>query len=98
MSFVSKAVVPSWMLGTALIFALLNFLTFVVIAAQIGGDAWNGHSENGRYFLDSHGHLTEVSHFVFSYSYFHVVAVFATWPVGMLSAYMLERRRRAKSI
>ena len=64
--------------------ACINFLVFIIIDVLLGGDAANGHSENGHYFLASHGKLTEVSAFTFTYSRIHaylsitlmVVAIF----------------------
>jgi hypothetical protein len=51
--------------------AILNFLSFFVIAVYLGGDASNGRVVNGHYFLGSHGHYTEVTATVFHYSEVH---------------------------
>lgn len=43
-----------------------------------GGDAVNGHIENGQYFLRDHGKVVEVSRAVYTYSYVHAVTVMIT--------------------
>jgi hypothetical protein len=48
------------------------FVSFVVIAQFIGGDAVNGHAANGHYYLANHGKVTEVGQGVFIYSLCHV--------------------------
>ena len=53
--------------------AVINLIVFMVVASFIGGDASNGHEEAGRYFLGSHGKLTETTHAVFLYSRIHGV-------------------------
>ncbi|MBM4030406.1 MAG: hypothetical protein FJ291_01305 [Planctomycetes bacterium] len=63
---------------------IANFFSFVVVAYVIGGDAVNGHSENGRYYVSLHGADTEVSHAVFIYSYVHALSQFVTFPLGMI--------------
>ena len=40
--------------------AFLNFMLLALISAFIGGDALNGKIEDGRYYVGSHGHYTEV--------------------------------------
>ena len=60
------------------IVAMINFLSFFIIALCIGGDAVNGQVENGSYFLGSRGKLIEVDRGVYLYSYIHVVSVFVT--------------------
>jgi hypothetical protein len=53
--------------------AMVNIVVFVVVAMAIGGDALNGTSVDGHYYLASHGRLTEVSAGVFHYSEVHAV-------------------------
>jgi hypothetical protein len=43
------------------VIAVVNFVAYVVASQLIGGAAWNGKEVDGRYFLGSHGQLTEVS-------------------------------------
>ena len=58
--------------------AVVNFLSAVLIAQFIGGDAFNGFEKAGRYFLRNHGALTEVSRAVFTYNRCHWISVFFT--------------------
>jgi len=68
--------------------AIINFLLFVFIAIMIGGDAVNGHAENGHYYLANHGQLTEVNYFVFMYSKLHAYSIFITHPLAMLAGFL----------
>jgi hypothetical protein len=79
---------------------VLNFVVFWIVAVLIGGDALSGEARNGRYFLSSHGHLTEVSHAVFVYSLCHVLSVFVTHPLGFVCAFLWNRdwKKYAKPI
>jgi hypothetical protein len=61
----------------------VNFMVFFVVALCIGGDAINGKVENGRYYLSSHGRLTEVSPRVWQYSRFHTISVWITHPLAI---------------
>lgn len=64
---------------TAVFFlAVLNFTAFFIVALFIGGDAFNGKVENGRYFLANHGTYTEVSEAVYLYSKAHIILVICT--------------------
>ena len=58
--------------------ALFNFLAFLIGCAALGGDALNGKSEGGRYYVSNHGKLTEVSESAFTYSEIHCYSVFIT--------------------
>ena len=55
---------------------MVNFFVFFLAAVYLGGDAVSGRAVSGHYFLSSHGHLTEVSQAVFTYSEWHVRSVF----------------------
>ncbi|HZF31469.1 MAG TPA: hypothetical protein VE907_20300 [Gammaproteobacteria bacterium] len=67
---------------------IVNFAVYVVIAAWLGGNAFNGHSEAGHYYLAYHGRATEVSQTAFEYSRWHTYVLFAhfaiAFPLGML--------------
>jgi hypothetical protein len=71
---------------------IINFMVFIAVASRIGGDAVNGKEENGHYFLANHGHLTEVTAGVFTYSLWHVRSLFLTFPLGMLAMALLAMR------
>jgi hypothetical protein len=59
--------------------AVLNFLLFCAISVCIGGSAWSGKVEDGRYFLSMNGRLTEVSHGVWTYSRYHEFTMLVLW-------------------
>lgn len=73
-----------WGLGAL---AALNFVAFLIAAVYLGGDAINGYSQAGHYFLGAHskGPFTEVSHSVFTYSLWHAssVIVFGLFFMGV---------------
>lgn len=74
---------------------VLNFVAFIVIALLIGGDAVNGHANDGHFYLSNHGKPTEVSEAVFRYSYAHAMSLWITHPAAMIAA-VVQRRSRAK--
>jgi hypothetical protein len=63
--------------------ATIYFLSFWGIALVIG-DALQGHAEDGRFFLVSHGRSTEVGHAVFIFSKLHGISAIATVPLAMI--------------
>lgn len=69
-------------------FTMVNFAVFVLIAIAIGGDAISGHAEAGRFFLASHGKLTETTKSIFFYSKVHTYSVWVTQPVGLLAGWV----------
>jgi hypothetical protein len=58
--------------------AVINFALFALIAFVIGGDAVNGKREGGRYYLALRSQYTEVSAWLYWYSFIHVIFVFCT--------------------
>ena len=60
---------------------MTNFVVFFLGALYLGGDAVNGRTVDGHYFLANKGHLTEVSHAVFMYSKCHTLSIFITHPL-----------------
>jgi len=77
--------------GLVIAIGILNFLAFGITATGLGGDAVNGRSENGHYYLSSHGKKTEVSEAVFNYSRIHVYSVWITHPLAMVAGLILSR-------
>jgi len=75
---------------------VLNFVAFVIVASAIGGDAVNGRTVGGHFYLASHGKLTEVSEAVYTYSLWHVRSVFVTHPLAMLTGYLAKREQQAR--
>ncbi len=75
--------------------ALGNFAVFVAVAIYIGGDAINGHAQNGRYFLCFHGNCHEVGRALFMYSWWHAISVIVTFiPLVIIGAMSELRPRR----
>ena len=64
--------------------AATNLLAFAVGVVVLGGDANNGYSEDGTYYLGNHGRYTKVSRLIFNYSYYHAVSVWLTTPTAMI--------------
>ena len=74
--------------------AIVNFLSFSVIAVASGGDALNGKVEGRKYFLASHGHYTEVTQRFFDYSRMHAASVFVTHPIAIACGIWLVFRQK----
>lgn len=70
------------------VIAVLNFVSFLVATLVLGGDALNGHVAAGRYFLSSHGKLTETTEQLFRYSQIHGSSLFLTHPLGMIFGWL----------
>lgn len=75
--------------GIAFFAALLNFFSFLLVDALLGGDALNGRVQDGHYYLANHDTYTEVSRGVFIYSEIHAslafLGVFAVVVGGLFS-------------
>lgn len=79
-----------WIIGLG----LLNFLSYAVIYAYVGGDAPNGKIDNGKYYVKGHflqhgteGHASEVSQWTWIYSYIHSISI---WPtIGLVLCAMM---------
>jgi hypothetical protein len=69
------------------IIAAINFFSFAIIAIIIGGDALNGYTQGGRYFIGQNGY--EVSYPVFLYSKIHAYSVFLTTSALLVSNILL---------
>ncbi len=92
---------------TLFVAAWANAMVFGLVAKRVGGEAFHGKIENGRYYLaldylDKHhtgdfGHFTEVSAAVFHYSQVHSYSVLVTFPLGLLAGFagfLLERKQK----
>jgi hypothetical protein len=64
---------------TVALLAIPNFLLMAFIADNIGGDAWNGYTLDGHYFVGSHGHYREVTQAVYNYSWWHKLTVMISY-------------------
>jgi hypothetical protein len=78
--------------------ALLDFVSYLIVASYFGGDAVNGKIEGGRYYLWGfyHGAKTyhEVSHAVFTFSRLHTYSLFILWPLMLVLAFVSKRLAR----
>jgi hypothetical protein len=74
----------------------LNFVVFCIVAIAIGGDAINGKTVGGHFYLASHGKLTEVSEAVFTYSRWHVFSLIVTHPLAMITGYLAKQEQIAR--
>jgi hypothetical protein len=82
----------------AIIIGLGNFAWFFAESSQLGGDALNGYSREGHYFVSSHGTYNEVDRAAWEWSRMHAISVFITHPAALLGMYYLGRRRGLWSI
>ena len=83
-----------WIIGLG----LLNFLSYTVIYAYIGGDAPNGKIEEGQYYVKGHflrhgteGHASVVSKATWIYSYLHSISIWPTIGLVLCSMLILAR-------
>jgi hypothetical protein len=72
----------------------INFVVFFGVAIYIGGDALNGHVEGGRFFLSSHGKLTETSESIFLYSQLHALSIFITHPLAIIGGWINHKWKK----
>ena len=69
-----------------------NFVWFLAESTQLGGDALNGYSRDGHYFVSSHGMYTEVGRDAWAWSRAHAISVFVTHPAAILGVAFFVRR------
>jgi hypothetical protein len=90
----------SWLLLGGIVLSFVDMFAFLVISLWIGGDAVSGRAADGRFFVSSHGHLTEVTELVFKYSLWHTRLVQLNWAllfgVAALVAVVARVRNRSK--
>jgi hypothetical protein len=65
-----------WVIYPTAAIAWVNFVLFVAVATHTGGDALNGYTRAGHYFVCEHGTCTEVSAHFWRYSYWHATLSF----------------------
>ena len=82
-----------WIIGLG----LLNLLAYTVVYAYIQGDAVNGESKDGRYYVRGHflhgpeGKQREVDRATWIYSYVHSISVWPTEGVVLICLLILAR-------
>jgi hypothetical protein len=74
---------------------LLDFVSFLIGASYLGGDAVNGKIDGGRYYLYGPYHgmkgYHEVSQAVFDYSRWHAYSLMIIWPLMIVLSIAAER-------
>ena len=80
-------------LRATLLIAMLNFFAFWYGALILGGDAFNGKEDGGRFFVGMHGKYTEVTEGVYRYSRFHFLSLLVTHSSGMIAGLILWWRK-----
>jgi hypothetical protein len=77
------------------IVSLLDFVSFLIGASYLGGDAVNGKVGDGRYYLYGPYHgmkaYHEVSQAVFNYSRWHAYSLMILWPLMIVMAIVAKR-------
>jgi hypothetical protein len=72
-----------YLFGAALFLGgVLNFAAFWHMSVHLGGDALAGRVVDGKYFLASHGKVTEVSEATWRYSHVHAKSIPLTHVLG----------------
>jgi hypothetical protein len=56
--------------------AMANFLAFILVSLYFGGDALNGYTKAGHFYICAHGACKEVSSAFWRYSYWHALSAF----------------------
>jgi hypothetical protein len=77
--------------------AWINLLVFIVIGILLGGDALNGYSKAGHYFLANHGKFTEVSALTFAYSFLHTCLSIVLTLAAVIAMLVFYRRKPKKA-
>lgn len=80
---------------------LLDFVSFLIGASYLGGDAVNGKIDGGRYYLYGPYHgikaYHEVSQAVFDYSRWHAYSLMILWPMMIVLSIAAKRAERRVS-
>jgi hypothetical protein len=93
-----RARLSRWLPALALIaiaIGFVNFWWFFAETAALGGDALNGYTSDGHYYVVSHGTYTEVNRGAWEWNRVHAASLFVTHPAAMAGmAYVFLRFRR----
>jgi len=74
----------------------VNMVVFFAFSTWIGGDATAGRVTDGRFFVSSHGRLTEVTETVFNVSLWHTRSVWLTTALFFGLAAMMALMDRSR--
>ena len=84
-------------LGVVLFFGgLANFFIFWHVSVMHGGSPSRGKVEDGRFYLSSHGRLTEVSEATWQYLRAHERSIWVTHPLVFLGLLLVIRAAKAE--
>jgi hypothetical protein len=72
----------------------VNFLAFCAIGIAVGGDAYGGKVEGGRYYLNMNGRFTECSRAAWNCRRAHLRSLFVTVPMFAAGAIVMGRLGR----
>jgi hypothetical protein len=94
MSTIAKGLL-SKLASVVTVIGLLDFVSFLIGASYLGGDAVNGKIDGGRYYLygpyNGMKGYNEVSQAVFDYSRWHVYSLMIIWPLMIVLSIAAER-------
>jgi hypothetical protein len=94
MSTIAKGLL-SKLASVVTVIGLLDFVSFLIGASYLGGDAVNGKIDGGRYYLygpyNGMKGYNEVSQAVFDYSRWHVYSPMIIWPLMIVLSIAAER-------
>jgi hypothetical protein len=85
-------------LKTAIVVGVLDFTVSFIMVVYYGGvpsiPVFKPIPATGPYFLDNHGHLTEVSRQIFSILMWQDRSVILLWPLAGICFWLLKRQRQ----
>ncbi|HEY6456942.1 MAG TPA: hypothetical protein VIY90_16840 [Steroidobacteraceae bacterium] len=70
------------------VLAIINFAAYVAIAFYLHGDAWNGYSAAGHYFLREHARYTEVTRGVYQFSWWYSLVLMVHWAFAVIICFI----------
>ena len=73
----------------------VNLLAFGIASQVLGGDAWSGRREEGKYFVGNHGTYTQVSRKAYIYSHAQGIAMLASVPIALCGGVLIGRAQAA---
>ncbi|MFN8092766.1 MAG: hypothetical protein U0599_11185 [Vicinamibacteria bacterium] len=68
-------------------------MAFMLVSYALGGDACNGRTQNGAFFVGDHGVYTQVTELTYWLSYLHGLSVVLAIGAAALGGRYLERQR-----
>jgi hypothetical protein len=69
---------------TLFVACTVNMAGCAIVASLLGGDAFGGKVESGRYYLGDHDRYTEVNRALYTYSRIHMMSMIGSLPIGLV--------------